>query len=286
MAWTDNLFLITYSGTAFDAAFITDIIEKALHDFQTAPLTTSFVLILPNHKNATWYSNVKYFDVLGEIATGTDNIFSTAAPSAGGDNVTQDHGRVVQQQSTIPLIILYKDLNTVVKISPWLQLHLENNHAGPLILENIVNDPDSSIDTDLRNRCKATHNNRVISCPACAVAKCRRPKDKPANRDTTVPIPTECGKFWYMDFKVLHESKSGYRYCLGLICKRSGYNFTYYCKTRPEVYSHIHNFCHTLVNKTLLPLGILILTRSRQWLSCPTTHCQSFSNFSRPSWVV
>ena len=92
------------AGPHFSESDYGRVLSKALADFDTCPLDTRLLILLPHRTNAPWSNLVSYFDTLYTIPSGTEGVFSTTAGTL--------------PPSTTGYKVLYKDSNTTIHINP------------------------------------------------------------------------------------------------------------------------------------------------------------------------
>ena len=184
---------------------------------------------------------------MNKIATGTEDVFSAVDISGltpDGAEFT-DLGRVFLGPTKWPVQILYRDRNTVSRVSDLLELHCKYGHPPPdKLLFIIRNDP------ELRD--KFAHITSVkqikLFCRICHIANANWTYHKRIYPSIQLPI----GRLWYFDFKVFHlESIEGYTcYLLGVEATL-GFPVVYFHKERRTICESFAKFKNYLQTDTI-----------------------------------
>ncbi len=119
----------------FEADYIDRMFAKCHEDFVKDPLNTSYLIVVPELRDAPWYKRwVKYYDIIDKHPRGS-KLFSTKAahtyntsrlePARNAGNA----GRVFVDGTPWPVIVLYRNSSTTPTVDNALLAHLRFGHA-------------------------------------------------------------------------------------------------------------------------------------------------------------
>jgi hypothetical protein len=232
-AWESGTYLAIHKGDT-RAGEISSNITNMLDYAAKRPSDFQHVLIVPDHRNAPWRGELKYFENIGEFPAG-------ASLYAGEIPLTCRH------------IVLYKDANTATSIDPYLDLHLHLGHCGLVALNAALTNG-----TILPKKFKCIKGKPLsagtkLRCAACLRAKSHKVPDPPRR---TEPRPGVPGRHWMLDIKQIAEPShtDGWRYILGFVdVGDSGHVELYFTETRADALGIVEVFVEKLANGTLFP---------------------------------
>jgi hypothetical protein len=116
-----------YGNMPFDSVTIEKTLTYGLKEFQESPFDTSLCFVVPEWKNQRWYGLTKYFKVVRRYEKGS-NLFTIPASKLTTDNADSVDGRFSVGPTKWPVLVLYKDWTTPVKIDNEMLAHLRFGH--------------------------------------------------------------------------------------------------------------------------------------------------------------
>ncbi|KAK3244687.1 hypothetical protein CYMTET_45715 [Cymbomonas tetramitiformis] len=130
-----------YGNPPYEHDTILRCLQKALSDFARAPQSTKFLLVLPRWETASWWQFVSLFTIVHEYLAG-EKIFS--APSDSCYNVENlemcGESRVWVRETKWPVVVIYKDGHTVMKLDAKMLAHIRLGHIGDVTMQEMLDE--------------------------------------------------------------------------------------------------------------------------------------------------
>ena len=128
--WCEKAF---YGNPKYIAEFIKRTLHKALEDFKVNPQQTKFLFIIPKWESAEWYQKyIPHFEIIKEYPKGTPEVFTIPKRTFHGENtVTAENGRAFLGPIPWPVVAVFKDIYTPIKINNLMLAHLRLGHINP-----------------------------------------------------------------------------------------------------------------------------------------------------------
>ena len=151
-------------------------LSKAVQDFTVCPEETKFMFVLPEWVGTQWYEEyIPHFKIIKRYPKGTPRIFTVPdreqfektnrQVAELGNPAKNGIPRYYLDPIQWPVIVIYKDIYTEVKINPLMLAHLRFGHSSNTKLQALckISDVDLQIKTFPQ-----------IHCQACKLANARR----------------------------------------------------------------------------------------------------------------
>lgn len=131
-----------YGNHVYSVEFISKVLQNAISDISKGPTTMSFMFVLPDWKNAQWYSLLEQFDVVKQYPT-RSNIFMRPSSSTyyagdlrpAGRNRGKD--RAFVQGNPWHVVVVVKNMFTKPKLHQVQLLHARLGHLAPSTLRSV-----------------------------------------------------------------------------------------------------------------------------------------------------
>ena len=250
--WAHHAVFASCVGPDFAADGYGPLLSKALTEFDTSPLDTVLMLVLPHRPNAPWASYLSYFDVLEVFRSGTPCLFSEPATDFVRCRLRGERQYVTADSQSY--VLVYKDRDTTATINPYLELHLLLGCAGKAAVDYAARHQRDQLPAGLRARLPADTTGLTYHCAKCRAVNSRRPP-APARREEQRPFdPASVGSKFYFDTKHIKvASLSGKRYVIGIYCVNSGYAHIVHTERKSDIYEILEAFCADLDAGVIFP---------------------------------
>ncbi|KAK3274504.1 hypothetical protein CYMTET_17314 [Cymbomonas tetramitiformis] len=116
-------------------------LQKALSDFARAPHSTKFLLVLPRWETASWWQFTSQFTIIYEYPAG-EKIFSAPLDSCYNVEDLEMCGedRVWGRETKWPVVVVYKDGHTVMKLDAKMLAHVRLGHIGDVTMQEMLDE--------------------------------------------------------------------------------------------------------------------------------------------------
>ena len=231
----------------FEADYIDRMFAKCHEDFVKDPLNTSYLIVVPELRDAPWYKRwVKYYDIIDKHPRGS-KLFSTKAahtyntsrlePARNAGNA----GRVFVDGTPWPVIVLYRNSSTTPTVDNALLAHLRFGHAHSRRIDALTaNGVPTGLNLEPR---ELTHCNPSCSCATCKTTK--MPRHGPY-RAGDPHRHEHLDAFAYSSSDISGPfsppSPSGYRYILVFIDRATIYSFLYFLMQKSDAADALREF--------------------------------------------
>ena len=175
--WTNESF---YANPPYDDAIIKALSTKAYKDWQRAPETTSFTLVLPDWTSASWHPSrhppMSVFTLVHTFATGSE-FFSAPPEGLGGERVLM-HGT----HWPVKVWHLAASPHVITSVANDIIVHMRLGHASGGIVSNVLA---RGTGVGLRLGPDASRISHEVAkrCRTCQVAKGFRPPHRTQSRE-------------------------------------------------------------------------------------------------------
>ncbi|KAK3266748.1 hypothetical protein CYMTET_24652 [Cymbomonas tetramitiformis] len=130
-----------YGNPPYEHATILRCLQKALSDFARAPQSTKFLLVLPRWETASWWQFISLFTIVHEYPAG-EKIFSAPLDSCYNVENLEMCGksRVWVRETKWPVVVIYKDGHTVMKLDAKMLAHVRLGHIGDVTMQEMLDE--------------------------------------------------------------------------------------------------------------------------------------------------
>jgi hypothetical protein len=175
--WTNESF---YANPPYDDAIIKALSSKAYKDWQRAPETTSFTLVLPDWTSASWHPSrhppMSVFTLVHTFVTGSE-VFSAPPEELGGE-------RILMHGTHWPVNVwhLAASPHVITSVANDIIVHMRLGHASGGIVPNVLT---RGTGVGLRLGPDASRISHEVAkrCRTCQVAKRFRPPHRTQSRE-------------------------------------------------------------------------------------------------------
>ncbi|KAK3260902.1 hypothetical protein CYMTET_30164 [Cymbomonas tetramitiformis] len=198
-----------YGNPPYEHDIILRCLQKALSDFARAPQSTKFLLVLPRWETASWWQFVSQFTIVHEYPAG-EKIFSAPLDSCYNvENLEMcGESRVWVRETKWPVVVIYKDGHTVMKLDDKMLAHIRLGHIGDVTMQEML-DEKVPMGITTAQYTKSLMWRCPDRCISCRLTKAIRPSMKLTGRECAAEIgflvwSDTCGPF--------RHSAGGYRW--------------------------------------------------------------------------
>ncbi|KAK3235825.1 hypothetical protein CYMTET_53986 [Cymbomonas tetramitiformis] len=130
-----------YGNPPYEHDTILRCLQKALSDFDRAPHSTKFLLVLPRWETASWWQFTSRFTIIHEYPAG-EKIFSAPLDSCYNVENLEMCGedRVWVRETKWPVVVIYKDGHTVMKLDAKMLAHVRLGHIGDVTMQEMLDE--------------------------------------------------------------------------------------------------------------------------------------------------
>ncbi|KAK3270667.1 hypothetical protein CYMTET_20947 [Cymbomonas tetramitiformis] len=130
-----------YGNPPYEHDTILRCLQKALGDFDRAPHSTKFLLVLPRWETASWWQFTSQFTIIYEYPAG-EKIFSAPLDSCYNVENLEMCGedRVWVRETKWPVVVIYKDGHTVMKLDAKMLAHVRLGHIGDVTMQEMLDE--------------------------------------------------------------------------------------------------------------------------------------------------
>ncbi|KAK3273790.1 hypothetical protein CYMTET_17989 [Cymbomonas tetramitiformis] len=228
-----------YGNPPYEHDVILKCLQKALRDFDRAPHSTRFLLVLPRWETASWWQLTSQFTIVHEYPAG-ETIFSAPLDSCYNVENLEMCGedRVWVRETKWPVVVLYKDGHTAMKLDAKMLAHLRLGHIGDVTMQDMLDEgvhmgiTSAQYAKSLVLRCSER-------CVSCRLTKAIRPSMKPTGRERAEEIgllvwSDTCGPF--------RHSAGGYRWFVLFLDDCTSWLCVYFLKKKSDYLGALEEF--------------------------------------------
>ncbi|KAK3256629.1 hypothetical protein CYMTET_34246 [Cymbomonas tetramitiformis] len=228
-----------YGNPPYEHDVILKCLQKALSDFDRAPHSTKFLLVLPRWETASWWQFTSQFTIVHKYPAG-ETIFSAPLDSCYNVENLEMCGedRVWVRETKWPVVVLYKDGHTAMKLDPKMLAHLRLGHIGDVTMQDMLDEgvpmgiTSAQYAKSLVLRCSER-------CVSCRLTKAIRPSMKPTGRERAEEIgllvwSDTCGPF--------RHSAGGYRWFVLFLDDCTSWLCVYFLKKKSDYLGALEEF--------------------------------------------
>ncbi|KAK3282268.1 hypothetical protein CYMTET_9991 [Cymbomonas tetramitiformis] len=228
-----------YGNPPYEHDTILRCLQKALSDFDRAPHSTKFLLVLPRWETASWWQFTSQFTIIYEYPAG-EKIFSAPLDSCYNVENLEMCGedRVWVRETKWPVVVVYKDGHTVMKLDAKMLAHVRLGHIGDVTMQEML---DEEVPMGITTALYA--KSLVLRCPercvSCRLTKAIRPSMKPTGRERAEEIgllvwSDTCGPF--------RHSAGGYRWFVLFVDDCTAWICVYFLKKKSDYLGALEEF--------------------------------------------
>ncbi|KAK3238175.1 hypothetical protein CYMTET_51796 [Cymbomonas tetramitiformis] len=263
--WTGQFF---YGNIPFSISMIDRMLTKGNHDFLLDPHNTTYFWIVPYMPQHQIWHKTCTMEVLHIYPKGSKRIFSfsrkhtyasshplTPAGSDGGPD------RVFIDGTPFEICILFRNRNTPVRVSPFVEFHAVMGHGSTASLLKLYDLPGIQLGRPLLSR------RAIAAMPTCsqfcAVCCTSKLKQKPCgHHDQLRSVAIQPGQKWAADLTgpITPAGYNGHLYRCQFIDYVSRFIFVYTFVQKSEYYTCLVHFYGSLHAMGYAPQSITLRT--------------------------
>ncbi|KAK3239767.1 hypothetical protein CYMTET_50335 [Cymbomonas tetramitiformis] len=228
-----------YGNPPYEHDTILRCLQKALSDFDWAPHSTKFLLVLPRWETASWWQFTSQFTIIHDYPAG-EKIFSAPLDSCYNVENLEMCGedRVWVRETKWPVVVIYKDGHTVMKLDAKMLAHVRFGHIGDVTMQEML---DEEVPMGITTAQYA--KSLVLRCPErcipCRLTKAIRPSMRPTGRECAEEIgllvwSDTCGPF--------RHSAGGYRWFVLFVDDCTAWICVYFLKKKSDYLAALEEF--------------------------------------------
>ncbi|KAK3263746.1 hypothetical protein CYMTET_27477 [Cymbomonas tetramitiformis] len=228
-----------YGNPPYEHDTILRCLQKALSDFARAPQSTKFLLVLPRWETASWWQFVSLFTIVHEYPAG-EKIFSAPLDSCYNvENLDMcGESQVWVRETKWPVVVIYKDGHTVMKLDAKILAHIRLGHIGDVTMQEML-DEEVPMGITIAQYAKSLVWRCPERCISCRLTKAIRPSMKSTGRESAAEIgllvwSDTCGPF--------RPSAGGYRWFVLFVDDCTAWICVYFMKRKSDYLAALEKF--------------------------------------------
>eukprot|EP00854_Cymbomonas_tetramitiformis_P021447 gene21447-biopygen22138 len=228
-----------YGNPPYEHDTILRCLQNALSDFARAPQSTKFLLVLPRWETASWWQFISQFTIVHEYPAG-EKIFSAPLDSCYNvENLEMcGESRVWVRETKWPVVVIYKDGHTVMKLDAKMLAHVRLGHIGDVTMQEML-DEEVPMGITTAQYAKSLVWRCPERCISCRLTKAIRPSMKPTGRESAAEIgllvwSDTCGPF--------RHSAGGYRWFVLFVDDCTAWICVYFMKKKSDYLAALEKF--------------------------------------------
>ena len=237
--------MYVYGCPVFKERVIDEFLSKCNEDFLIDPANTAVLTILPYLPSASWWHRTRFYREVVRYPAGA-RIFT--CPAAGTYDTEQlepagDEGgpdRVFISGTPWPVVMLFRDQHTPVRIDDPVKLHLRLGHLSAPYLTKVV---DKGIETGLNvKREHLTAHAEICHCSSCNLAKAKKPGPHPRTSLSSRPEANFARVTSDLRGPISPTSIDGFNYLVHFTCIKTEWTAMYCIKAKKDATQRFREF--------------------------------------------